>query len=71
MAREREKREAKRGEKKAERENGIRIFILDKLEDQVEPAIIKERLMKRYTLNEANATKYLKKYAGEISAKRS
>ena len=65
-----ERKGEKRG-KKAERENGIRIFILDKLEDQVEPAIIKERLMKRYTLNEANATKYLKKYAGEISAKRS
>ena len=44
------------------RDEDICIFIEDKLEDGVAPEVIKERLIRRFHLEEDRADQYLKKY---------
>ncbi len=44
------------------REEGITVFILDKIEDGIAPEVIKERLIRRFHLEEDQADLYLKKY---------
>ena len=46
-----------------ERENGIRVFIEDKVEDGISADIIQQKLEKRYQLSPEQAIKYIKKYA--------
>ena len=48
---------------KTERENGIRVFIEDKIDDGISTDIIQQKLEKRYHLSPEEALEYIKKYA--------
>ncbi len=50
------------------REEGIRAFILDKLEDKVSTDIISERLQRRFGLTEEQALKEIELYSRSINA---
>lgn len=52
----------------AERENGIRVFIEDKIEDGISTDIIQQKLEKRYQLSPEEALEYIKKYANVKTA---
>ncbi len=45
------------------REEGIRVFIIDKLEDGVSEAVIKQKLIKLFDLDETKAEEFIKKYS--------
>ena len=51
-----------------ERINGIRIFIKDKLEDNVPKSIIIDKLMKNYGLNAEEAEGYVTKYSASSTS---
>ncbi len=50
------------------KEEGIRAFILDKLEDKVSTDIISERLQRRFGLTEEQALKEIELYSRSINA---
>ncbi len=47
---------------KTERENGIRVFIEDKIDDGISTDIIQQKLEKRYHLSPEEALEYIKKH---------
>ncbi|MBR3516043.1 MAG: hypothetical protein IKO10_06990 [Lachnospiraceae bacterium] len=56
-------REGRSEGEKTERENGIRVFIEDKIDDGISTDIIQQKLEKRYHLSPEEALEYIKKYA--------
>ena len=56
----------RRDAREEEREDCIRIFIEDKVEDGFPDAQIRERLKKRFLLSEDQIEEYMKKYAGSM-----
>ncbi len=50
------------------KEEGIRAFILDKLEDEVSTDVISERLQRRFGLTEEQALKEIELYSCSIKA---
>ena len=50
------------------KEEGIRAFILDKLEDKVSTDIISEHLQRRFGLTEEQALKEIELYSRSINA---
>ncbi|MBQ1527552.1 MAG: hypothetical protein IIZ75_10475, partial [Lachnospiraceae bacterium] len=63
-----EREEGRKEGRSEERINGIRIFIKDKLEDNVPKSIIIDKLMKNYGLNAEEAERYVTKYSASSTS---